>query len=65
MTPIRAQGWDSMSNQYLIVQFQKCEKWQDADQWDVLGMLYFQRGYILNAGVCFKRADEIRISHEL
>lgn len=51
-----------MNNQDLIEQFQRCEKWQDADQWDELGMLYFNRGYMLNAGVCFQRADACRQS---
>lgn len=31
-----------------------------ADQWDALGMEYFVAGYILNAGVCFIRADAVR-----
>ncbi len=31
-----------------------------ADQWDALGMEYFVAGYILNAGVCFNRADAVR-----
>ena len=50
-----------MSNEELIAQFRRCEEWQDAEQWDVLGMLYFNLGYVLNAGVCFKRADECRL----
>ena len=28
--------------------------------WEVLGMDYFHAGYVLNAGVCFVRADECR-----
>jgi hypothetical protein len=46
-----------MTNAELMEQFQRCEQWRDADQWDALGMLYFQRGFMLNAGVCFQRAD--------
>ena len=49
-----------MTNDELIAHFQLCETWQDADQWDALGMEYFRRGYVLNAGVCFRRADGLR-----
>jgi hypothetical protein len=52
-----------MCNQDLIDKFQRCEQWQDADQWDALGMLYFQRGFMLNAGVCFQRADACRLKN--
>lgn len=31
-----------------------------AEQWDALGMDYYNAGYILNAGVCFNRADAVR-----
>jgi hypothetical protein len=54
-----------MSNQELVEQFKKCEEWHDAEQWDALGMLYFNRGYMLNAGVCFKRADACKANPEL
>lgn len=49
-----------MSNDELKAQFEKCTKWGDPEQWDLLGAEYFRRGYMLNAGVCFKKADEIR-----
>jgi len=49
-----------MSNEELQTQFKRCEEWQDPEQWDILGVLYFERRYYLNAGVCFKRADAIR-----
>lgn len=48
-------------NEELQAQFQRCEGWQDAGQWDALGMLYFQAGYVLNAGMCFQRADACRL----
>lgn len=51
-----------MSNQELQDQFKRCEEWQDPEQWDILGMLYFERKYYLNADVCFKRADAIRVA---
>jgi hypothetical protein len=47
-------------NEELQAQFQRCETWNDADQWDALGAMYFNAGYVLNAGVCFKRADACR-----
>ena len=50
-----------MSNDELIEQFARCEVWQDAEQWDLLGVEYFNRGYVLNAGVCFQRADACRL----
>lgn len=43
-------------------QFRLCEGWDDPDQWDALGVLYYQRGYDLNALNCFKRADTVRAS---
>jgi hypothetical protein len=54
-----------MSNDELIAQFQRCEQWQDADQWDLLAMAYFNCGYVLNAGVCFTRADACRLQSAL
>lgn len=36
-----------------------------ADQWDALGMEYFVAGYVLNAGVCFNRADAIRAEQDV
>lgn len=52
-----------MTNDELKAQFAKCVIWQDADQWDLLGAAYFNRGYVLNAGECFKRADARRQDH--
>jgi cytochrome c-type biogenesis protein CcmH/NrfG len=49
-----------MTNQQLQAQFQKCQEWNDADQWDALAVMYHARGYNLNAVKCFRRADEIR-----
>ena len=49
-----------MKDDELIAQFKKCEQWNDAEQWDLLAMEYFRRGYVLNAGVCFQRADALR-----
>ena len=50
-----------MTNAELIQQHHLCEQWQDADQWDILGTLYYFRGYMMNANYCFRRADEIRL----
>jgi hypothetical protein len=50
-----------MSDQELIEQFQRCQVWQDPEQWEVLALLYFQRGYLLNARRCFELAESCRI----
>lgn len=49
-----------MTNEELKQQHERCEQWNDPDQWDMLALLYYQRGYLLNARRCFKKADEIR-----
>ena len=55
-----------MNNEDLQAQFKRCEAWNDPEQWDLLGMAYYQRGYWLNALCCFKRADTclIRVAVE-
>lgn len=53
-----------MNDDELIAQFKKCEQWKDAEQWDLLAMEYFRRGYVLNAGVCFQRADALRAEYK-
>lgn len=50
-----------MSDLELQAQFQKCQHWKDAEQWDLLAMAYYQRGYLLNALHCFREADAIRV----
>jgi hypothetical protein len=40
--------------------FCECETLGDANAWDELGMRYYNRGFLLNAGVCFKKADDLR-----
>jgi hypothetical protein len=49
-----------VTNQELQQQFERCQEWQDADQFDYLAIEYHRRGYSLNALACFKRADELR-----
>lgn len=49
-----------MSNEELQDHFALCKKWQDAEQWDLLGIAYYGRGYLLNALHCFKQADACR-----
>jgi hypothetical protein len=46
----------------LAAQFRRCERWQDADQWEALGFLYLQRfgPMCLNVNYCFRKCDEIR-----
>jgi hypothetical protein len=43
-------------------QFRRCEQWNNPEQWDALGLLYYQRGYLLNALHCFERAEACRLS---
>ena len=49
-----------LSNDELQAQFKRCERWNDAEQWEFLAMAYYARGYDLNALHCFKRADACR-----
>jgi cytochrome c-type biogenesis protein CcmH/NrfG len=49
-----------MTNQQLQAQFQKCQEWNDPDQWDMLALEYHRNGYTLNAVQCFRKADELR-----
>lgn len=49
-----------MTDQELIEQFKRCKIWQDPEQWDWLGVAYYQRGYDLNALYCFHQADALR-----
>jgi hypothetical protein len=49
-----------MTNTELKEQFERCEKWQDPEQWDLLGLAYYARGYELNALCCFRRAEACR-----
>ncbi len=49
-----------MSNEELQAQFERCQEWNDPDQWDALAVLYFERGFYLNAVHCFQRADGCR-----
>ena len=49
-----------MSNDELKAQFARCQEWHDAEQWKLLAVAYFQRGYMLNARHCFEQADACR-----
>jgi hypothetical protein len=40
--------------------FDWCVENGSANDWDVLGMAYFNRGYHMNALHCFKKSDEIQ-----
>jgi hypothetical protein len=48
----------------LAAQFRLCEQWQDADQWEALGDLYYQRygRDCTNAKYCWRKCDELRIA---
>lgn len=47
-----------MTNDELQQQFRRCQEWQDARQWELLGVAYYQRGYQMNARYCFVQADQ-------
>lgn len=49
-----------MSDQELQEQFKRCVEWGDPEQWELLALEYYQRRYMLNASVCFQRADALR-----
>lgn len=49
-----------MSNDDLKAQFERCQEWQDAEQWDLLAIAYYGRGYLMNALHCFRQADACR-----
>ena len=49
-----------MSDHELMEQFKRCEAWNDPEQWDLLAVAYYQRGYLLNALHCFQKADACR-----
>jgi hypothetical protein len=49
----------------LQAQFEACLRWNDPLQWEALAVLYFERGYFLNALECFRRADAIRTSRAM
>lgn len=49
-----------MTNEQLQQSFDYCKQVNDPEQWDLLAMAYYQRGYDLNALYCFKQADTCR-----
>lgn len=51
-----------MSDQELREQFQRCQEWNDPEQWELLAVAYWQRGYDLNALQCFNNAERCKKS---
>lgn len=49
-----------VTNEFLKEQFQRCEQWNDPEQWEHLAELYQARGYVLNANYCMKQAETCR-----
>lgn len=49
-----------MNDSELQVQFKRCQEWEDPEQWELLAIAYFERGYYLNAIQCFKNADKAK-----
>ena len=52
----------SITSMDLILQWQRCLSWDDAEQWELLALEYYRRGYHLNASAAFKKADACRAS---
>ena len=53
-----------MSDQELIEQFERCQIWQDPQQWELLALVYLARGYLINARRCFELADACAVTAE-
>jgi len=50
-----------MTDQQLKESFDYCKWVNEPEQWELLALAYYQRGYVLNALHCFKRADACRV----
>lgn len=50
-----------MSNQELQETFAYCQQAHDPEQWTMLAMVYYARGYFMNALCCFRLADECAV----
>jgi hypothetical protein len=50
-----------MSNEELKAQFDRCQQWQDPEQWELLAIEYSRRGYLLNARKCYELAEACRV----
>ena len=50
-----------MTNQELKQFFDYCKRANDPEQWALLAMAYYVRGYLLNALYCFQQADACRL----
>jgi hypothetical protein len=51
----------TLSDQELAQSFEYCKTHHDAGAWDALGWAFLARGYVLNAGYCFRQCDEVTI----
>lgn len=49
-----------MTNQQLQQSFDYCKRVNHPEQWELLAMAYYARGYDLNALYCFRQADACR-----
>ena len=52
----------SITSMDLILQWQRCLSRNDAEQWELLALEYYRRGYCLNALAAFRKADACRAS---
>jgi hypothetical protein len=51
-----------MTNQELQQRFDYCKWLGNPEEWQLLAMAYYQRGYFLNALHCFKQAEDCVVS---
>jgi hypothetical protein len=50
-----------MSNDELQAQFNRCQQWQDSNQWFLLACAYLERGFTMNAIHCFNQSESCRL----
>lgn len=50
-----------MTDNELMEQFVRCKTWNDPEQWEALAVMYFERGYVLNAEYCVEQAKACRV----
>ena len=66
LQPVTITAAPAWTDDELAAQFRRCEKWNDAEQWEALGYLYLQRfgPMCLNVNYCFRKCDELRMPEE-
>lgn len=49
-----------MTNEELLQSWQWCSRHGNSDDWTMLAMAYYSRGYIMNACAYFRKAEELK-----